>query len=226
MDIWETSKLAFFIAFVVPGFISLKTYGLLSPRESKSTADQLIDAVAYSSINYALLLWPIYSVETSGTRLDHPTAYIVFYVFVLLIAPISWACLFLKLRTTKFFRGAMPHPTAKPWDYIFSQQKPYWIIVTLKDGTQIGGLYNTQSFASSAPAPEQLYLEEAWKLNADGGFERPRVDSAGIMILTLDMVTVEFFNITSGIGNDKQEAIERRLPASEGGEGLPAGSAA
>jgi hypothetical protein len=145
---------------------------------------------------------------------------------VLLIAPISWACLFLKLRTTKLFRGAMPHPTAKPWDYIFSQQKPYWIIVTLKDGTQIGGLYNTQSFASSAPAPEQLYLEEAWALNSDGGFERPRVDSAGIMILTMDMVTVEFFHITSGAGNVEQEAVERGLPASESGEGLPAGSAA
>lgn len=61
-----------------------------------------------------------------------------------------------------------------------------------------------QSFVSSAPAAEQLYLEETWILNEDGGFERPRVDSAGIMILAADIVTVEFFHMTSGDGNDEQ----------------------
>lgn len=220
MDIWETDKLLLFVAFVVPGFISLKTYELLFPRALKSSADQLIDAVAYSSINYALLLWPIYEVETHGIRASHPTAYILFYVFVLLIAPISWACLLRKIRTTKFVQRAMPHPTAKPWDYVFGQQKPYWVVVTLKDGRQIAGRYAEESFASSPPAAEQLYLQEAWVLNSDGGFERPRVDSAGIMILAPDIVTVEFFKITSGDGYDQREGQQPR--ESVRGEGVPA----
>ena len=37
--------------------------------------------------------------------------------------------------------------------------------VILKDGTLIAGKYAGNSFASSAPADEQLYLEETWILN-------------------------------------------------------------
>ena len=206
MDIWETQKLLLFIAFVVPGFISLKTYELLFPGTPKEASQQLIDAVAYSSINYALLLWPIYEIETHSIRTTYPTAYICFYVFVLLIAPISWACILRKLRTTQFFQSALPHPTAKPWDYVFGQRKPYWVIVSLKDGGQIAGRYDSKSFASSAPAAEQLYLEETWVLNEDGGFERPRTDSAGVMILALEIVKIEFFNIIQGDKNGGQEA--------------------
>lgn len=217
MDIWETDKLLLFIAFVVPGFISLKTYELLFPRAPKSSADQLIDAVAYSSINYALLLWPLYEIETHGIKELHPTVYILFYVFVLLIAPILWACVLRKMRTTKFAQRAMPHPTAKPWDYVFGQQKPYWVVVTLKDGRQIAGLYAEESFASSAPAAEQLYLQETWVMSSGGGFERPRVESAGIMILAPDIVTVEFFNITRG---DRHAQREPQPPVR--GEGVPA----
>lgn len=56
MDIWTVDKLVLFIAFIVPGFVSLKAYELLAPRVTKESTQQLIDAVAYSSINYAILL--------------------------------------------------------------------------------------------------------------------------------------------------------------------------
>lgn len=223
MDIWETDKLLLFIAFVVPGFISLKTYELLFPRAPKKSADQLIDAVAYSSVNYALLLWPIFEVEKHDVRSTYPTLYILFYVFVLLLAPILWACLLRKLRTTKFIQGAMPHPTGKPWDYVFSQRKPYWVIVTLKGGKQIAGRYDSRSFASSSPAVEQLYLQETWVLNPKGGFERVRVDSAGIMVLASEIVTVEFFNITTGARNVDKGDGQQGVPAPVIGQGLPAG---
>lgn len=196
MDIWETNKLILFIAFVVPGFVSLKTYELLFAGAPKEASKQLVDAVAYSSINYALLLGPIYAIETHNVRATSPFWYSVFYIFVLLIAPVSWACLLKLLRTTQFFQSSLPHPTLRPWEYFFGQRKPYWVIVSLKDGEKVAGLYSDKSFASSAPAPEQLYLEETWVLNKDGGFERPRVDSAGVMILSADIVKIEFFNIT------------------------------
>jgi len=198
MEIWDGNKLLLFIAFVIPGFVSLKTYELLSPSATKESNKLLIDAVAYSSINYALLLWPIYEIETHKVRDVYPTAYALFYVFVLFLAPVAWACVMKALRATDFFQRSMPHPTAKPWDYVFAQRKPYWIIVTLKDGKQFGGRYDSSSFASSTPEPEQLYLEEAWVLNSDGGFERRRSETAGILILSSEILTLEFFNITTG----------------------------
>jgi len=75
MDIWETNKLLLFVGFVIPGFISLKTYELLLPSTPKESAKQLIDAVAYSCINYALLLWPIFMVETGEIRSTCPSGY-------------------------------------------------------------------------------------------------------------------------------------------------------
>jgi hypothetical protein len=206
MDIWDANQLLLFIAFVIPGFVSLKTYELLLPGAPKESDKLLIDAVAYSSINYALLLWPIYTVETHKVRESDPNAYVLFYVFVLLIAPIAWACVLKKLRTTEFFQRSMPHPTAKPWDFVFAQRKPYWAIVTLKDGKKIAGRYDSASFASSAPAPEQLYLEENWVLNDDGGLDRPRTETAGILILSSEIVTVEFFKLTAGENNGREEA--------------------
>lgn len=195
MDIWEVNKLLLFIAFVVPGFISLKTYALLQPTHFKDTSQQLIDAVAYSSINYALLIGPIYAVEHFNLRTSYPALYVLFYVVVLLLAPIVWALVFHRLRKTQLFQHSIAHPTQKPWDFVFSQRAPYWVIATLNDGRQVAGRYWTKSFASSSPAPEQIYLEETWVLNEDGGFERCRKDSAGIIILAKEITTLELFHV-------------------------------
>jgi hypothetical protein len=214
MDIWKADELILFIGFAIPGFVSLKTYSLLVPGESKDSASQVIEAIAYSCMNYALLLVPIYWVDSIQLWKSHPAIYLVFAVTVLLAAPIGWAFLYKRLRGTTLFRRNMPHPIGKPWDYVFGMNVPYWVIVKLKDGTNVGGRYDTESFASSAPSSNQLYLEEAWVVNDDGGFERQREGTAGIMILSDEIVTVEFFNITYGDQNDGSQTTQRGPPAS------------
>lgn len=191
MDIWEINKLALFIAFVIPGFISIKAYQLAFPGTERATSDQLIDAIAYSSINYALLIYPIIAIESSSFKETYKSLYYLFYVFVLFIAPIIWVLIWKHLRTRDFFQRNAPHPTAKPWDYVFAQRKPYWVKVTLKDGTIIGGRYADKSFASSAPAPEQIYLEETWVINDKGGFVRAKNNTAGVIILSSDISHIE-----------------------------------
>lgn len=195
MDIWEANKLIFFIAFVVPGFISLKTYALLQPTQVRDSSQQVIDAVAYSSVNYALLLVPMYLVESYGVRTGHPVLYVFFYTFVLLIAPVLWACGFLWLRKTEILQRSIAHPTGKPWDFVFSKRVCYWIVVTLNDGRQIGGYYGRHSFASSNPSPEQIYLEKCWVIGEGGGFDRERSNTAGVIILAKDIVTLELYHV-------------------------------
>lgn len=195
MDIWEVDKLVLFIAFVVPGFISLKTYALLQPTQVRDTSQQLVDAVAYSSINYALLIGPIYAVELLGLRDTHPILYVFFYVAVLLLAPICWAVGFLWLRKTRLLQRSVVHPTGKPWDFVFEQRLCYWVVATLNDGRRIGGYYGPESFASNNPEPEQIYLQESWVLNDAGGFERVRVNTAGIIILGKEIATLELFHV-------------------------------
>lgn len=194
MDVWELDKLFLFIAFVIPGFISIKAYQLAFPGTERATSDQLIDAVAYSSINYALLIFPIISIESSALRETCRFLYYLFYVFVLFLAPVIWVLIWKYLRTRDFFQRNAPHPTARPWDYVFAQRKPYWVKVTLKDGTVIAGRYAGNSFASSAPAPEQIYLEQTWILNDKGGFKRPKNNTAGVLVLSSEISFVELRN--------------------------------
>lgn len=205
MDIWNADKLLLFVAFVVPGFVSLKTYQVLFHSAARDTSSQLIDAVAYSCLNYALLIGPILGIEDSGIKVTSPNLYHAFYFFVFFVMPVALVCLLMKLRSSKFFLQTLPHPIGKPWDYVFAQRKPYWVIVTLKGGKKIGGRYDGASFSSSIPYPEQIYLQENWELNSDGGFERPRVETAGIIILATDIETVELFNLKLGDGNGGPE---------------------
>jgi len=62
-----------------------------------------------------------------------------------------------------------------------------------KDGRRIGGRYDTNSFTSSFPAEEQIYIEEVWKLGENGEFVSPIADSKGIMISAKDFEAIEFF---------------------------------
>ena len=184
-------KLYLFILFVVPGFISLKTYELLFPGETKDSSKQLVDAVAYSCLNYGLLFFPILLVENALDSSKCIYLYYIFYFFVLFLSPILLVFIWRKLRQTQFVQKNAPHPTLKPWDFVFAQRKSYWIKVTMKDGTIIGGLYSHKSFASSAPAPEQIYLEEVWVLNENGGFERKKNDTAGVIVLSSEISHIE-----------------------------------
>lgn len=196
MDIWEIDKLILFIAFVIPGFVSIKTYELILPGESKDSASQLIDAIAYSCFNYAFLLPIIFKVENSQFPTSHPNWHITFYIFVLLCSPVLWVLIWKWLRTRQFFQKNAPHPVRKPWDYVFSKRDRFWVIVTLNDKTKIAGRYSSDSFSSSAPAEEQIYLEEAWQLNERGGFERAKNKTKGVLITSKEIATVELFQHT------------------------------
>jgi len=195
MDLWNLDKLAIFIMFAIPGFLMLKTNAVLGLEPQADSSKQVIDAVAYSCINYAILAWPILRIEGAGLKKTSPELYYGFYGFAVFVAPVLWAVLWRLLRTTQLLQRVLPHPTARPWDYVFRQRLPYWTIVTFKDGKQVAGRYSGRSFASASPMPEQLFLEEAWVLNTDGGFERARTDSAGILILGSEVRTLEFFPI-------------------------------
>ena len=194
MSIWNESKLLLFIAFVVPGFIAIKAYDLLSPSRPVDSSKQIIDAVSYSCINYVLLLWPIYLVEASDIGVFQPNLYVLFYMVVLFISPVTLVFGWKYLREMEFIQKFVPHPTQKPWDFVFAQRGTYWIIVTLKNGEKIAGMYGPNSFASSAPAEEQIYLEEQWVLNDDGGFDRAVEQTSGIIIISSEIRSVELMH--------------------------------
>jgi hypothetical protein len=195
MEIFEANKLFLFIVFAIPGFIAIKTYSLLCPNQEKESTKLIIDAITYSCLNYAIL-GPFIYMMLFSKKWEFICSFFTFsfYSFVMLIFPALLAWFWLKLRNMKFFQKNAPHPTARAWDYVFAQKKPYYILVTLADGKQLAGEYSDASFTSSYPEESQIYLEKTWVINSDGGFDRERDQSAGILILAKDIQSIEFFD--------------------------------
>jgi len=191
MDIWELEKLYLFILFVIPGFISLKTYDLIYPSGFKDSSKQLIDAIAYSCVNYALVTPLIIGIERSTLPDNHPYWHLAFYSLVLFFSPILIVLIWKQIRNIESIKNIIHHPTEKPWDYVFGKGEHYWVKAVMKDGSTIGGYYGENSHTSSAPALEQIYIEETWVINESGEFERPKKDSAGVIILHDELSHIE-----------------------------------
>jgi hypothetical protein len=191
MDIWDPNKLSLFIQFVVPGFIAIKWYQLLYPGTSRPASDQIVDAVAYSCINYAIWSIPMGHVQNIVKSNGWSPCDVLFYILVMFISPILLVELWKRIRTSARFQKNAPHPIGKPWDFVFQQRKWYWMKVTLKDGTVIGGKFGDKSFASSAPDEEQLYIQETWVLDEDGAFIRRKNDTAGVIVVSAEIASIE-----------------------------------
>ncbi len=84
MDVFSTDKIFLFIAFVVPGFIAMKTYELLTPSRYIDSSKQIIDAITYSCINYSILLFPIYYLEISDFRHSNKGGYVLCWSLMIL----------------------------------------------------------------------------------------------------------------------------------------------
>ena len=194
MDLWDANKLVLFVAFVIPGFVSLKAYEVLFLSAPKETASQLIDAIAYSCLNYAILFPVIYYLNQGEMRESSPIIFVMMGSFILFVAPIVWVYLLKTIRSSKWLQRWLPHPTERAWDYVFGGRTPYWVIIVMKDGKKIAGKYGYKSFASSGPYKEQIYIEETWHLNSDGGFERAKITTAGTLIISPEIESVEFFH--------------------------------
>ena len=66
------------------------------------------------------------------------------------------------------------------------------MIVHLTD-RRIGGVFADKSFASSSPAPPEIYLEQIWKLDSEGRFISPVESTAGVLISGEQIVALELF---------------------------------
>jgi len=82
--------------------------------------------------------------------------------------------------------------------------------VHLKDQRRIGGLYGGNSYTSHSPAPPEIYLEEVWHVDENGGFTGKMVKStAGVLVMGTDILALEFFQYN--YGEEGNESHGRRI---------------
>jgi len=186
-----------FLIFIVPGFISLRTYEVIRGGEPRKINESLIDVVIYSFATDVLWAALFYLGSIILPSQAQAVASVLALPIALIATPIVLAWAWWKLQRRLARSGAIADPTAKPWDKIFnrvvSEKRDVGLILTLPDGRKLGGRYVDPGFASSYPADEQLLVGETWKLNQEtGAFEARVVGTYGFLIDKKDVLTIEF----------------------------------
>ncbi len=185
-----------FIIFIIPGFISMKIWCLIVANDSKKIAENVLEVISYSCFNYAALSWLILIINKNFEWFTlHTFWLIIFILLILLIFPILWPILLYKIRTTTFFKNHFMHPIPKPWDYFFSKKEGCFILIHLNNGAKIGGLFSSDSYASSFPNKEDLFIEQVWEINDKGEFIKEIEGTRGLWVSNSCFEYLEFFKI-------------------------------
>lgn len=170
----------------MPGFIFIKSSNLFVATGENDFSKNWYDAVAYGVIFSGLT----YIAYRLLNKYIPPQFFLTVGMIVLpLISPI----IIKRLRNKPFFYKHILRPEVSAWDYIFSSRQSYWVILHLKDGRDIAGVYSSKSFTSAFPYTKDIYLEELWKLDENKEFLAPVPKSAGLWIVADEISSIEFF---------------------------------
>ena len=151
-DLFQIDKLQLAFLVVVPGFVSLKVWSLIHPTARPNVTTSLVDVVCYSFLNFAALFWLIPIATHEGNQFWSS----VFFLMILLVFPTVWPIFVKVLLSAKWMRGKTLNPIPSGWDYFFGRNEPCFILLHLKSGKLIGGLYYKNSFASAYPERQEL----------------------------------------------------------------------
>lgn len=220
----ESSETLFLtLAFIVPGFICDGAISMCLPREKVSVQRAIIRYLFLSSLNFALWSWVILGMTEQSWLANSRVTFGLVVFLIFFGSPFGIGLLFGYLSQKEMLRKFLfrigfrtLHPTPTSWDYRFSKIRGgEWILVTLIDGSSIGGWFGSHSFASSEPGERDLYIEKMMKIS-DSAWE-PIRRSPGIWVSGNEIRTIEFFTDRKEKDDEstKAEESQRRLSASE-----------
>lgn len=192
MNIWDIDKAALFIVLVLPGFISLKVYDLIVAGENRDFSKSIVESIAYSVLNFAVLSWLIIKISAPDYWIESPFFYWISIVHIFIVFPSVWPFIFVSLSKLKIFKKHLLNPINQPWDKFFSRRESYWVTVHLKNDTVIRGKYALNSSASAYPKERQIYLEEVWKAGKNGGFGKKVDRTMGVILFESEISYIEF----------------------------------
>lgn len=186
-------KILLLTFFFVPGFIYLKSYRLLIAEVKADFSKELYEAIGFSFLNTLIFSYPLYYIHNDNFLEYHPIIYYFATILIVIILPIFFVFVYYFISKTKWFSNFLVSPTKTAWDSFFSKRESYYVIVTLKNERKVGGKYGINSFTSTYPNPKEIYIEEMWNLNLDGGFDEKIEQTKGILITESEISTIEFF---------------------------------
>ena len=189
---------------VVPGFVYMKVYDVLAPGERRSLGEAIIDTLGFSFMLMAFWFWPFILLYEHSDSLGTWLRYLIVFVLSVLAAfvtPALVAYLVYRGRHHNFLTGKTSQPSPTSWDWFFlAKADNYYVRFHLKTGEQFGGYYGENSFATSFPHREEIYIEEVWRLDEDGKFAEQIESTKGAFVNREDCTLVEFLEVGAAPG--------------------------
>ena len=193
------SAIIVLLAFVTPGFIATRVLELAFPRTEPQQGRIVLEGLALSCLNYGTFSW-LFVIAWKERWHETLLGLTLLTFFALFLAPVLLALSLIRISDTRSLRRLrshfhLIHPVPKAWDYFFRQARPCWIVATLKDGHVVAGLYGNNSFTSSFPADEDIYVERLCTLSAEGKITGLAKYSRGAIIRMENVVLLEFYDL-------------------------------
>lgn len=199
------------LAAVVPGFVyqvSRRRVGGPDPDEADVTV-RVLRAIASSALFaavYAIAFGPevaayLHAPDTAADDVRPIGGY-----GLALVVAVPW----LAARIVFYVRTSKPYevvtswfattlnlrrqwdPTPSAWDFAFSKREPGWVRIRTGEGLWVGGWFGPNSFASSFPDPQELYLEVGYNMTEEGKFTKDVSAPDGLFVRCRDAVLVDF----------------------------------
>ena len=187
----DLDTLGLLVVFVLPGLVSMQVYRLLMPAKDVAWSEAVLQAFSYSAVNFAALFPLAYTFLRWG-ELGPFTGWGAAVIFVF-VGPVLWPYLLVKLYRSDWFSKKVKVPYPSTWDFFFENSGPVFLLIHLRGGDLIGGLWSSGSYAGQHPYDGDLYLEAVYLVDEDGTFGEPAPYTGGLLIRKGDYTHVEIF---------------------------------
>jgi hypothetical protein len=195
-DLFQPAILLPFLTYVIPGFIVWIIIQGRIPRGEQRFNDALLEILAYGFVNAMIwtfvgrapITWTAWPTTVAGAAL------LVATVFA---TPIIIAILYQDLLNLLVRGGIILPLEPRAWERLFLHvlpKKAYAVLVTLQNGTKLGGAFVGEGYAGMYPYERDLFLGEVWKIDAQGRFEARIRGTEGVYIDKSDILYVELFD--------------------------------
>lgn len=148
MDKLSPDFIWYLFLFLIPGFCMTIWLKLFVPMRPENENRDMITCILLSL--FLALPWLLYQGWLGNLSYFHCFRDLAFLVAFMLLAPLLGAVILSKIvhnpgrypwKIFEAWLGVRPvHPIASAWDKSFMSLRKGWVLVTLKDGTQIGGI--------------------------------------------------------------------------------------
>ena len=213
-----SSTLVLFIAAVVPGVIIVFVRSQFVKGSILPYPSGFLSYLTVSTVYWLVLLVLIFPMGklildyTEAHFLITPVNEIKALVCVVIVPILvgliaGWVATEGYVYKILYFLKLNPfHPTPTAWEWCFSESVEQFVLITLKNGVQFGGMLDSDSFASSDIENQDIYISEVYKIdNQNNWIPQGR----GVFLSSGEVSSVEFIPI-----QEEEESNDKNTPTS------------